>query len=82
MEELRNKKWGDGVYDLLSWFDTERVRNARVLVVGAGALGNEVLKNLALFGVGNIYVVDYDTIEYSNLTRSILFREEDAGMIV
>lgn len=78
MEELRNKKWGDGVYDLLSWFDTERVRNARVLVVGAGALGNEVLKNLALFGVGNIYVVDYDTIEYSNLTRSILFREEDA----
>jgi adenylyltransferase/sulfurtransferase len=41
-------------------------------------LGNEVLKNLALFGVGHIYVVDFDTIEYTNLTRSILFREEDA----
>ena len=74
----QEKKWGEGVFTLLSWFEMERVRNARVLVVGAGALGNEVLKNLALFGVGNIYVVDFDTIEYSNLTRSILFREEDA----
>ncbi len=48
------------------------------MVVGAGALGNEALKNLALFGVGNIIVVDFDQIEYSNLTRSILFRPEDA----
>jgi adenylyltransferase/sulfurtransferase len=38
-----------------------------------------VLKNLALFGVGNIVIVDFDTIEHSNLTRSVLFREEDAG---
>lgn len=71
-------QWGDGVFTLLSWFKADRVRNAKVLVVGAGALGNEVLKNLALFGVGNIFVVDFDTIEYTNLTRSILFREEDA----
>lgn len=78
MKKTKEKKWGEGVFDLLSWFDAKRVNEARVLVVGAGALGNEVLKNLALFGVGNIYVVDYDTIEYSNLTRSILFREEDA----
>ena len=48
------------------------------MVVGAGALGNEVLKNLALFGVGDIVVVDFDTIEFSNLTRSVLFRPEDA----
>ncbi|MBP5541772.1 MAG: ThiF family adenylyltransferase [Bacteroidales bacterium] len=78
MDQQNNKRWGEGVFTLLSWFEMERVKNARVLVVGAGALGNEVLKNLALFGVGNIYVVDFDTIEYSNLTRSILFREEDA----
>lgn len=70
--------WGKDVFTLLSWFETDKVRNAKVMVVGAGALGNEVLKNLALFGVGNIVVVDFDTIEYSNLTRSILFREEDA----
>jgi adenylyltransferase/sulfurtransferase len=41
-------------------------------------LGNEVVKNLALFGIGHIYVVDFDQIEISNLTRSVLFREEDA----
>ena len=49
------------------------------LVVGAGALGNEVLKNLALLGVGTVYVVDFDEIEESNLTRSVLFRAEDCG---
>lgn len=71
-------EWGEGVYTLLSWFKKDKVKNARVLVAGAGALGNEVVKNLALFGVGNIYVVDFDTIEISNLTRSVLFREKDA----
>ena len=78
MEEKQKKEWGKDVFDLLSWFKMDCVKAARVLVVGAGALGNEVLKNLALFGVGNIYIADYDTIEYSNLTRSVLFREEDA----
>ena len=73
-----HKEWGAGVFSLLSWFRQENVKKAKVMVVGAGALGNEVLKNLALFGVGNIFIVDFDTIEYSNLTRSILFRESDA----
>ena len=71
-------EWGEGVFTLLSWFKKDRVKNARVLVAGAGALGNEVVKNLALFGIGHIYVVDFDRIELSNLTRSVLFREEDA----
>ncbi len=71
-------EWGEGVYTLLSWFQKDKVRNARVVVAGAGALGNEVVKNLALFGVGHIYVVDFDRIEVSNLTRSVLFREADA----
>ena len=71
-------EWGEGVFTLLSWFKKEKVNNARVLVAGAGALGNEVIKDLALFGVGHIFVVDFDRIELSNLTRSVLFREEDA----
>lgn len=78
MKEETTYEWGDGVFTLLSWFKKEKVKNAKVLVAGAGALGNEVVKDLALFGVGHIYVVDFDRIELSNLTRSVLFREEDA----
>ncbi len=77
---LKNqKRWGEDVFSLLSWFDMERVRKSSVMVVGAGALGNEVLKNLALFGVGHLVVVDFDYVEYSNLSRSVLFRESDVG---
>lgn len=78
MTDEKQYEWGEGVFTLLSWFKKERVSNARVLVAGAGALGNEVIKDLALFGVGQIFVVDFDRIEVSNLTRSVLFREEDA----
>lgn len=78
MRNSESYEWGEGVYTLLSWFKKDKVKNARVLVAGAGALGNEVVKNLALFGVGQIFVVDFDQIEISNLTRSVLFREEDA----
>ncbi len=77
-ESSQTYEWGDGVFTLLSWFKKERVKDARVLVAGAGALGNEVIKNLALFGTGHIFVVDFDRIELSNLTRSVLFREQDA----
>lgn len=70
--------WGADVFPLLSWFRQERLKQANVMVVGCGALGNEVLKNLALFGVEHLVVVDFDTIEPSNLTRSILFSRADA----
>jgi adenylyltransferase/sulfurtransferase len=64
---------------LISWWRQERLAAARVLVVGAGALGNEAVKNLALLGVGTIVVIDLDTVELSNLTRSVLLRAEDGG---
>lgn len=66
-------------FGYISWWQQEVVRNATVLVVGAGALGNEVLKNLALMGIGNILIADFDTIEDSNLSRSVLFRASDRG---
>jgi adenylyltransferase/sulfurtransferase len=66
-----------GTFEFISWWEKEKVRDARVLVIGAGALGNEVIKNLALMGVGHIYIVDFDKIEAANLSRSVLFRESD-----
>jgi molybdopterin/thiamine biosynthesis adenylyltransferase/DNA-binding transcriptional regulator YhcF (GntR family) len=68
-----------GTFQLISWWERDKVQNARVMVVGAGALGNEVIKNLVLMGVGHIYIVDFDTIELANLSRSILYRESDTG---
>ena len=65
---------------LITWWDQSKLSAARVLVVGAGALGNEIVKNLALVGVGHITIVDMDTIERSNLARCIFFRESDVGM--
>ena len=66
-----------GTFEFISWWEREKVQKAKVLVVGAGALGNEVIKNLALMGVGNIFIVDFDKIEAANLSRSVLFRETD-----
>lgn len=71
--------WGEEIFSQLSWFRVDRLRRAKVMVVGCGALGNEVLKNLTLFGVGHLVVVDFDTVEPSNLTRSVLFRQTDVG---
>jgi molybdopterin/thiamine biosynthesis adenylyltransferase len=62
----------------IPWLDIERISSSRVLVVGAGALGNEVSKNLALSGYRRISIVDMDHVVLSNLNRCIFFNEEDA----
>lgn len=66
-------------FELIGWWDQARLGRSRILVVGAGALGNEIVKNCALLGVGNILVADMDRVENSNLSRSVLYREKDQG---
>ncbi len=62
----------------LSGWNQEKIRQSSALVAGAGALGNEVIKNLIQLGVGKIYVVDFDEVVPANLNRCILFRPDDA----
>ncbi len=66
-------------FQFISWWEQARLREATAMVVGAGALGNEVLKNLALMGLGRIFIVDFDLVEQGNLSRAVLFRAGDAG---
>jgi len=79
-EPIRPGERDDDRHDrtrLLSWVDMGRVQRAQVLVVGAGALGNEAVKDLILFGFRHVDVMDMDTVVRSNLSRCVLFREGD-----
>ena len=55
------------------------ISSAKVLVVGAGGIGCELLKTIVLAGVSDIEIIDLDTIDVSNLNRQFLFRREHVG---
>ena len=59
-------------------WDQNKIINSKVMVIGAGATGNEVIKNLVLAGVGTITLIDFDFINLSNLNRCVLFNLKSA----
>src|SRR5690606_13713320 len=61
------------------WEGQERLRNARVLVVGAGGLGSPIGLYLAAAGIGTIGLVDFDDVDLSNLQRQVMFATTDVG---
>jgi len=66
---------------LIAWGDEgqRRIRSATVLLAGAGAIGNEVAKNLSMLGLGRLIIVDRDVVEISNVSRMIFFETSDLG---
>jgi molybdopterin/thiamine biosynthesis adenylyltransferase len=56
-----------------------KIRSATVLLAGAGAIGNEVSKNLAMLGLGRLFIVDRDVVELSNVSRMVFFEPADLG---
>jgi molybdopterin/thiamine biosynthesis adenylyltransferase len=69
-----------GRQKMIPGWNQQALTQSFVLVLGAGALGNEIVKNLALIGVGTILIVDFDLVEATNLSRTVLFSQEDIGM--
>eukprot|EP00116_Pleurobrachia_bachei_P003213 sb/3463475/ len=64
---------------MVPYTDKNLHKSAKIFVVGAGGIGCELLKNLVLTGFENLYVIDLDTIDVSNLNRQFLFQRQHVG---
>ncbi len=59
----------------------EKLKRAKVLVVGAGGLGCPVLQYLAAAGIGRIAIMEFDTVDETNLQRQVLYGSSDLGKL-
>ena len=59
--------------DPRQWWNQPLLEAARIMVIGCGAVGNEVVKNLVMMGIKNLTIIDFDSVEPHNLSRSVLF---------
>jgi molybdopterin/thiamine biosynthesis adenylyltransferase len=80
IEIIESGSINDDKYDrqkrVMGW-NQEKLSTSTVMVIGAGATGNELVKNLVLTGIGKIILIDYDIIEKSNLNRCVLFNMKE-----
>ena len=65
----------------IGFIGMEKIRKAKICVVGVGGIGNPVVTQLAAMGIGKIKIVDRDVIEISNLHRQHIFTESDVGRV-
>ncbi|MFX0209739.1 MAG: ThiF family adenylyltransferase [Candidatus Hodarchaeota archaeon] len=77
MPDVRSTKYDR--QERLQLWDQNIIQDSTILIAGIGGTGSEVAKNLSLLGIGHLILVDVDSIEFSNLNRQLLFREEDIG---
>jgi molybdopterin/thiamine biosynthesis adenylyltransferase len=66
-------------HSLITDWSQKSLSDSKVIIVGMGALGNEVARILAMAGVGHLLLCDPDRVEISNLSRTVLFRQSDIG---
>ena len=79
--DFKNNTRYDELFSVFGEKVVSKIKNLNILLAGAGALGCELLKNLALLGISNsVLLIDDDKIEISNLNRQFLFHEEHKGL--
>ena len=74
---MKNRYLSQIVFPEIGKKGQEKIKNAKVIVIGCGALGCAIANNLVRAGIGKIKIVDRDLVEISNLQRQILYDEED-----
>ena len=77
MKDLTQRYSRQEIFGLIGRDGQQKIREARVLVVGCGALGSNIVNLLARAGVGFLRIVDRDIVELSNLQRQVMYDEED-----
>ena len=68
------------VMDEIGFEGQQKLKNARVTVIGIGGLGSPITQQLVAMGIGKIRIVDRDVVEVSNLHRQVLYGDEDVGL--